>query len=323
MRKVAICGFASRTRRTDWPADVEVWTVNCAWDYGFTRITRLFEMHPLAQLTADLDKPTKWEGKHWIYLQQPHEFPIYMMAHDDRIPASVEYPLGDVCVDLFGKLRRRGVPNVYLTSSASFMLALAIHEGVDEVYIAGLEMASGSEYTYQRDGFAYMVGLANGRGIHVELPENTGLFKAAIYSYEGGQFIYRETIEKHLAEYWRQYDEGLIAPNQNTYRADGAVRALTELLAHTDLPFIGRQGLERSLQKYGSQHSQAMGYYNKFVTTQEDGQKWGPILMQCEGAIQAYENMIEVCDLQEPNLAIHEITHFVELNKVRPEMVEV
>jgi hypothetical protein len=275
-------------------------------------------MHPIAQLTADLDRATGWEGKHWVYLQEPHEFPIMMMAHDDRIPSSVPYPLDDVVQDCFSHLWRGEVMNKYLTSSASYMMALAIHEKVGTIYISGLEMASTSEYTYQRDGMAYLVGLANGRGIDVVLMEQSGLLKAKLYSYEGGQQVDRDTIIRHLRKYDTQVSHFLVHPSLDLYRAQGAVTALDALLGHTSLEFIGRQGLERNLQKYESQHAQAVGYYNKFVTTQAEGQKWGPILMQCEGAILAYRNLIEVCDLQEPDLRIIPLTHFIELKKVQP-----
>jgi hypothetical protein len=74
---------------------------------------------------------------------------------------------------------------------------------------------------------------------------------------------------------------------------------------------MGRQGLEHTLQMYGNQYSESMGYVNKF-----GAEKFGAAMMMAEGAVQAYENMIEVCDLQEPDLRIHEIAHFIQLNKV-------
>jgi len=318
MKKVACVGFSPRTIRQVWPEDVEIWTINCAWDYGFERIDRLLEIHPIWQLTADLDKATRWEGKHWVWLQEPHPFPIYMMECDPRIPESKVYPLDEICDDCFAHLKRGEVMNKYLTSSASLLVAMAIHEKYDEIYLAGFEMKSGSEYGYQRDGLAYLVGLANGRGIDVILPENTGFLKAKIYSYEGGQMVTREVIQQHLENYQSQFSALMLLEQKDAriYRAHGAIMALTALIENTSLPFLGRQGLEHTLQLYGEQHSEAMGYYNKF----EDKERWGPILMQAEGAIQAYENLIDVCDLQEPNLAIHEIAHFVELKKVTQEI---
>jgi hypothetical protein len=314
MRKVALVGFGAKTIKTDWPEDTEIWTINCAWDgYGFTRIDRLFEMHPIEQLTADLDKNTRWEGKHWVWLQEVHDFPIYMMQPDSRIPNSVVYPLGEICNDVFACLKRGEVINRYITSSASFMMAQAIHEKYDVIYLAGFEMKSNTEYGYQRDGLAYLVGVANGRGIDVVLPENTGMFKAKIYSYEGGQMVTREVIKQHLENYNAQYKELIVSRDTTPqiYRAQGAVLALTALVENTDLPFMGRQGLEHTLQMYGNQYSESMGYVNKF-----GAEKFGAAMMMAEGAVQAYENMIEVCDLQEPDLRIHEIAHFIQLNKV-------
>jgi hypothetical protein len=317
VKKVALVGFGAKTIRTYWPDDIEIWTINCAWDgYGFNRIDRLLEMHPIEQLTADLDRATKWEGKHWIWLQEPHPFPIYMMRTDPRIPASVEYPLDDICDDIFSHLWRADALNKYLTSSASFLMAMAIHEKYNTIYLAGFEMKSGSEFGYQRDGLAYLTGLANGRGIPVILPENTGFLKAKIYSYEGGQLVMRDVIVQHLENYQAQF-KALVDSHDTTpqvYRAQGAVLSLSALLEKSSLPFMGRQGLEHTLQMYSNQYNESMGYVNKFGP-----EKFGPAMMMAEGAIQAYENLIEVCDLQEPDLRIHEIAHFIQLNKVQQE----
>ena len=317
MKKVALVGFAAKTKEVVWPADVEIWTINCAWDYGFVRIDRLLEMHPIEQLSADLDRATKWEGKHWEWLQEPHPFPIYMMQPDPRIPASVEYPLEEICRDCFSHLWRFNARNRYLTSSASYLMAMAIHEQYTTIFLSGFEMASGSEYTYQRDGLAYLTGLADGRGITVILPENTGFLKAKLYSYEGGQMVSREVIQEHLDNYQAQFVGLAMLEQQDAriYRAQGAVIALTALLENSSLPFMGRQGLEHTLQMYGNQYSESMGYVNKFGP-----EKFGPAMMMAEGAIQAYENLIEVCDLQEPNLALHEIAHFIQLDKVQTEV---
>ena len=313
MKKVALVGFSSKTKEVVWPDNVEIWTINCAWDYGFVRIDRLLEMHPIEQLTADLDRATKWEGKHWLWLQEPHPFPIYMMHKDPRIPASVEYPLDEICDDCFSHIWRFNALNRYLTSSASFLMAMAIHEEYSTIFLSGFEMASGSEYTYQRDGLAYLTGLANGRGISVVLPSNTGFLKAKIYSYEGGQMVSRDDIKQHLESYKAQFKALVDAydTSPQVYRAQGAVLALAALVENSDLPFMGRQGLEHTLQMYGNQYSESMGYVNKFGAEQ-----FGPAMMMAEGAIQAYENLIDVCDLQEPNLRIHEIAHFIQLNKI-------
>jgi hypothetical protein len=354
MRKIALCGFAKQSIRQDWPEDVEIWTVNCAWKYGFTRITRLFEMHQVDQLTSYLETQTEWENQHWDWLQKQTDFPIYMLEHDPRIPNSIPYPIDEVCEDVFKHVWRGEdwMPVRYMTSSASYLMGLAIHElkHGDKIYLSGFEMATGSEYTYQRDGMTFMVGLAAGRGIDVILSPTSGIMRAKMYSYEGGQLVDRSTVEDHRHIYLKQKtaciaahdlaakadDMSSAATNyRNMFRADGAVQSITHLEGLSKGKFFGRQTLEAHLKNYEMQHSEAMGFFNKFngqleqaernakklpskinlkrlQEERERAEKSYRTMLLCEGAIQASQNLISVCDLQEPNLNIREVTRFVE-----------
>ena len=197
MREVAIVGFAEKSRQTVWPDGVEVWTLNCAWRFDFARIDRLLEIHTLDQLTADRDNPQGWEADHWRWLQGV-TFPVYMQERIPEVPASVKYPLDEIIEDLFCHLWREEVYHgdtestekkkelireKYLTSSVGLLMALAIYERVNRIYLSGIELETGSEYTYQRDGMTYLIGLANGRGIDVILSEKSGLMRAKLYGF--------------------------------------------------------------------------------------------------------------------------------------------
>ena len=353
MRKVALVGFASSSIQTDWPEDVEIWTINCAWRYGFDRITRLFEMHKVEQLTSYIGKQVTWENEHWDWLQKIDKFPVYMLTHDDRIPASVAYPLDEILDDVFQGLHRGEAMVKYMTSSASFLLAQAIHEKVDEINLAGFEMATGSEYTYQRDGMTFLVGVAIGRGIRVNLSEKSNLMVAKIYGYEGGQTVDRALVQTHWTAYEFQKASAVTAyeaaakvndfdkgrePFMMIFRADGAMQSITHLLGLSDGGFFGRQTLEAHLKNYESQHSAAMGFFNRYnaqVEKSDDAVKRTPTkankkrleddrqqaeksyrtMLLCEGGIQAMQNLIAVCDLQDPNLALKNVSRFIEEKK--------
>jgi hypothetical protein len=38
-------------------------------------------------------------------------------------------------------------------------------------------------------------------------------------------------------------------------------------------------------------------------------------MLMAEGAVQAYENLIKVCDLEEPDFKMHEIAQFIQSEK--------
>lgn len=189
MKSVALVGFSQATMHghKESRAD-EIWTVNNAWQFDVPRWDRLFDMHPIWHLTT----PKYNMLPHWEWLQQEHDFPIYMMEHVAEVPASVRYPLEDVLENL-------GV--AYMTSSASYMLGLALLEGFSRIEIYGLDMGSTTEYAYQKAGFEWLLGVAMGRGVEVVLPKNSQLMNAVLYGYDGGfQVISRQTLEHMLNE---------------------------------------------------------------------------------------------------------------------------
>jgi hypothetical protein len=65
----------------------------------------------------------------------------------------------------------------YFNSSVGFMLALAIHEGAEEIAIYGVDMRADEEYGYQRPNCEYLIGLARGKGIKVHIPDVCPLCK--------------------------------------------------------------------------------------------------------------------------------------------------
>jgi hypothetical protein len=83
-----------------------------------------------------------------------------MQSRSDGIPASIEYPL-DLVIKEFGSI---------FTSSASYMLGLALLNYPTELGIYGIHMDSKKEYRKQRDCFEYMLGLAESRGIKLIIP---------------------------------------------------------------------------------------------------------------------------------------------------------
>ena len=196
MSTVALYGFSAANRDEIWKSEAdEIWTVNWAWRYDIPRIDRLFDMHPRWHLEAPGDQMED----HWEWLQEPHDFPIYMMEHFDEVPSCKIYPIEDVIENI-------GRP--YFTSSISYLLALAICEGFATIELYGVDMANSTEYAYQKAGCEYLLGVAEGRGIEIVLPDNSKLLRSGLYGYDGDfQMIARQTLEKIKLEYQKQFEE--------------------------------------------------------------------------------------------------------------------
>lgn len=166
-KKVAIIGGA--TSRSRAPYDDPSWDI---WAFSSLRlhtprITRWFEMHALEDLQAQLkkDTPRRLSYHSYLHFLQQLNCPIYMQCTHDHIPNSIPYPLQDA-LDSFGRC---------FTSTASYLIALAILEGYETMGIWGIHLTERSVYARQRPGVEYLLGVAKQRGLHVYLPEGSPL----------------------------------------------------------------------------------------------------------------------------------------------------
>ena len=190
MRRICISGFSELSREwaNEQPDDVEIWGSNESHIF-LKRYDRWFQMHPR---NWNQEKVVASNGKFALDTYgrgQPHVdwltqcgVPVYMQAIDERISTSVVYPLGTITEAM-------GVPNIdgikfpYLTSTMAYMLALALHEGVGEIRLAGIEMALGTEYVHQKPCLEFYLGMAIGKGVNVvRSPMGSGMLAAPLYA---------------------------------------------------------------------------------------------------------------------------------------------
>jgi hypothetical protein len=117
-----------------------------------------------------------WNDKYYTWLKKL-QTPIFMQEAWPEIPLAVKYPIERILQE------RRS----YLTNHCSFMIALAIAEGVDTIGLWGCQYGVESERQVQRGSLEYWLGYFEGLGGHVILPgkKNTLLdFPQGLYGYE-------------------------------------------------------------------------------------------------------------------------------------------
>lgn len=185
-KSVAIVGFSNVTLPylKESKAD-EIWTMNhhllLNEGKNLPRVDRLFEMHEKEWF---LRKEIPETYQYWEWLRKPHPFPIYMLKAMPEVPSSVTYPREALKDDIFKHMLRGDGAQEYYTASASFMIALAIHEQFGRIEIYGIEAQTETEYGYQKPGIEFMIGVAIGRGIDVVLHPESHLCNSWIYGYE-------------------------------------------------------------------------------------------------------------------------------------------
>ena len=123
------------------------------------------------------------------------------------VPTSVEYPLYRVLYDLMGE-------DEYIVGTANYAIAYAIYTGkYDEINLYGVNLIAWEEWAYQRPNAEYLIGIAKGRGIKVNvIGSDDGLLvppRGVMYGYintypkyvpERGYSIVEETILGELEQ---------------------------------------------------------------------------------------------------------------------------
>ena len=172
--KLVILGTADPTRGmapyTD--KEYEIWAVAVAATYpDVKRIDALFELHTSGYWEQDQNVKKRLSET---------TIPIYMHKEIEGIPASVAYPLEEVC-----KYRK------YFTSSIAYMLGLAFHayktDGKPKpVEMFGVNMSGAEEYEDQKPCCEYWLGRMEEAGMEVH-PSDAGAIlvaKNGLYGFE-------------------------------------------------------------------------------------------------------------------------------------------
>lgn len=177
-KRVTIMGFAPSWAETKFEdPTMEVWTLNEAYNLLKTvnvpvaRISRWFEIH-------DPNSPSKNTPEHINFLKNC-PVPLIMQKHYPEYPNSIEYPREEVKSMLNENfiIDDIGSPFTEWSNSISWMIALAILEGYEEIWITGVDMAQTQEYAFQRSSASALIAFAAGKGIKVLIPRTSELCK--------------------------------------------------------------------------------------------------------------------------------------------------
>src|SRR3990167_3047914 len=176
--KVAIVGCSqSKSLAPFDDLSFEIWGVNNLYPH-IPRANRWFEIHEIVQQGETYLRrgDIKFRGQPVNdYLKTMGEWtqekscPVYMQRKWDLVPTSIPYPVEEMIAKFGG----------YFTNSVSWMIALAINEGAEEIHVYGVDMAVDTEYHHQRPSCEYFLGIAVGMGIKVYIPPEADLLKTS------------------------------------------------------------------------------------------------------------------------------------------------
>lgn len=184
--KIALIGTAPSSRMLapfndpSW----EIWACSPGNMNTLPRVSAWFELH------GNLLWPEcRSYGEPYIEWLKRLTIPLYMQ-NQSFVPNALTFPK-DEMVKEFGK--------DFFTSSFTWMMALAITKGANEIALYGIDMASRDEYILQRPGFFFFRHVAQQRGIKVSAPNESDIMQApGLYGYSevtpfGRKILARET----------------------------------------------------------------------------------------------------------------------------------
>ncbi len=157
--------------RRDVLKEGEIWGFNAFASHPSRPTTRHFQLHPFDILPEDeIETLLGWPGPGPMYVLDE------TVLGETPVPFAAPYPRAAVEAAL-GQGPWAG--------SHDYMLALAIHEGFERIYVAAADFQIGAprERLCEHASFAYWVGLARGRGIEVEVAGHSLRFPWA-YGYD-------------------------------------------------------------------------------------------------------------------------------------------
>jgi hypothetical protein len=261
--KIAIVGFSESSRHLAPINDpeFEIWSCNHCYRF-IERGDVWFELHDHEELSVKYGE--NWpEYKKWL---QEQTMPLYMQKVHPDFPSSLEYPLEEM-VDKFafnesykaegGRKERK---NASFQSTLSYMLALAMESdpAPKEIHIYGVDMIIDSEWGFQRHNLYYFLGVAQGRGIKLVIPEECALLKEGsckLYAYEHSTQKYAKLIRKmkEQDEFYRRQGEALQNANNGLVaKVQGIAGAMEEIGNLLKIESLNgeREQLEERLKKY-------------------------------------------------------------------------
>ena len=160
---------------------IEIWTCNELHSVSWMReefMTGWFQIHPKWSFTRE------HESRHWEWLQEERPFPIYMQMVYDAVPSSTKYPLREIQNGLINIIKGELPVRKLFSSSFTYGMALALHNGFERIELYGIEMLLEGEYAHQREMMSFWLGKADGMGVEVWMPEQCSLLVQPLYGYE-------------------------------------------------------------------------------------------------------------------------------------------
>lgn len=194
----------------DWErTDCDIWMFNEAPNIKvegkllYPKSDAVFQLHHEAIWK---NPKNRVDEDHFKWLTSGKTPTVYMQDAYKNVPKSKKYPIEEVLslvenveIVAFGKKKNFR----YFSSSPDFALALAAKmckhgRKYNRIEIHGIELATESEYQFQKTGFGFWTGYLAALGVKVIIYNS--IFDTPMYGYEGDAAISSEYLAKRISD---------------------------------------------------------------------------------------------------------------------------
>lgn len=235
MKKIAIIGTTSSLidapyKDPEW----EIWGLNGAYQ-AIPRWDRWFDMH-------SIDTLKKYhESVYFDFLKKAGD-KVSMVHSTEELPQAKAFPWQEL-VKKYGR---------YFNNTVSWLIAYAIEQNPAAIGLWGINMAMDEEYGIQRPSCEYFLGVAEGKGIDVFIPETSEIMKCSfLYGVEPIPSYIKKMPDKKR-ELTNNYNEvmGEIDQGQGYMNyINGYMQAMTDSVKHFEEKLPDTSGIIKELHE--------------------------------------------------------------------------
>jgi hypothetical protein len=178
--KICVMGFGPSNAEA--PLDDPSWKkFGLPWDDKWEKFDNLYEMHEqnVMQLSNALVLTEEWTGER--IETQAHRPQNYLKILDQitKDPDKTLYMQEAYFPGVLAYPFEKVIANTrdYFISSITYMLSHAISMNPTHLALYGIDLMPDEEWDYQRACVEYLLGVAEGRGIKVTIPDGSALLK--------------------------------------------------------------------------------------------------------------------------------------------------
>jgi hypothetical protein len=176
-RRIAICGTAPTWTQIPWDdPTLEIWALNDMHVLNLPRADRWYDLHPIDRMWFRPENKQVFAGDVPAgYFVRPANHLQWLKAQTIPVYVQDAAALGSPNARTFPKAEIEAKFGRTFASSPAWMIAHALLEGVTELHIYGIHLATEWEYQKQKPNMTFLLGLAAGLGVRVVLPKGCPL----------------------------------------------------------------------------------------------------------------------------------------------------